>query len=318
MTPDALITFAGMDLFWMLLALAGGAFGAMIGANYAFGFTGLTILTGFAIGAATGNTAFLDWVSFGPVFGPHIGFAGGVAGAAYAAKKGYMPSGRDVNTQLVGFGKPDILLVGAVFGLGGYIFKSLVSLIPWFGSHTDAVALTVVTSGIVARLMFGKTGVFHKLTAPEGDKRWLDWQETPGQLLTVSGFASLLASGAAVMLVGYLAPLAADAAFVQNNAQIIPFSISSVCIFFVAMGYKFPVTHHMTIIAGLAAIQFLTITGSGFAAVLIGTCFGVVSGFAGEYAARWTNAHGDTHIDPPAAVIWFMTTAVWGSVLIFS
>ncbi len=31
MTPDAVFTFANMDLFWLLLAFAGGAFAAMIG-----------------------------------------------------------------------------------------------------------------------------------------------------------------------------------------------------------------------------------------------------------------------------------------------
>ncbi|WP_076464168.1 hypothetical protein [Actinomyces mediterranea] len=311
MTPDALITFANMDAFWLLLALAGGAFGAMIGANFAFSFTGVTILLGFGVAAATGSTAALDYVSFGPVFGPHIAFAGGVAAAAYAAKKGYLTAGgKDVNSPLAGLGRPDVLLVGAAFGAGGYIFQKLVALIPWFGSHTDSVAFTVVCSGILVRIMFGKTGVFHSITEPEGTTRWLDWQERPGQLLAVSGFSGLLAAGIATMLVGYVAPNSANPAAIVANAQVIPFAISAVCIFFVAMGMKFPVTHHMTITAGLAAVLFFNATGSGFIAVLVGALFGVIAGFAGEYAARLAYAHGDTHIDPPAAVIWLMNTLV--------
>ena len=72
MTPDAVFTFANMDVFWLLLAFAGGAFAAMIGPNFAFAFTGVSILVGFSVTAATGNTMFLDYISFGPVFGPHI------------------------------------------------------------------------------------------------------------------------------------------------------------------------------------------------------------------------------------------------------
>ncbi len=310
MTPDAVFTFASnFDLYWLLLAAAGGVFGTMIGANYAFSFTGVTILLGFGVAAATGNTMVLDYVAFGPAFGPHIAFAGGVAAAAYAARKGYLASGgKDVNSPLAGLGKPDVLLVGAAFGMGGYIFQRIVTHIPWFGTHTDTVAFTVITSGVLVRIMFGRTGVFHAITKPEGATRWLDWQETPGQLLTVSAFAGLFASGIATMLVGYIAPLSKNGNVIVANAQTIPFAISALCIFFVAGGLRFPVTHHMTISAGLAAVITFNNTGSGLAAILVGTIFGVIAGFAGEYAARWTYAHGDTHIDPPAAVIWLMNT----------
>ncbi|MDK8299639.1 MAG: hypothetical protein QP772_01915 [Actinomycetaceae bacterium UMB1218B] len=310
MTPDAALAIgSNMNLFWLLMAAAGGVFGTMIGANYAFSFTGVTILLGFGVAAATGSTTVLDYVSFGPAFGPHIAFAGGVAAAAYAAKKGYLKSGgKDINSPLAGLGKPDVLLIGALFGVGGYLFQKLVALVPWFGTHTDSVAFTVVCSGILVRVVFGKTGVFHSITKPEGTTRWLDWQETPGQLLTVSAFAGLFASGIATMLVGYIAPNSANGDVIIANAQAIPFGISALCIFFVAGGLKFPVTHHMTISAGLAAVLFFNATGSGMLAVLVGTCFGVLAGFAGEYFARWTYAHGDTHIDPPAGVIWLMNT----------
>ncbi|QPK80894.1 hypothetical protein G7Y41_07535 [Schaalia sp. ZJ405] len=319
MTPDAVFTFANMDLFWLILALAGGAFGAMIGANFAFAFTGVTILVGFAVLVTTGSSAFLDYVSFGPVFGPHIAFAGGVAAAAYAARKNVLDGGgKDVNSPLAGVGRPDVLWVGALFGLGGYVFHKLIVMIPWFGTHTDSVAFTVVCSGILARIIFGKSSVFHKITAPTDDARWLDWQEKPAQLTTVGLFASMLAAGAAVMLRGYIAPASANPDAVAANVQVIPFAISALCIFFVAMGWRFPVTHHMTITAALAASIYFPIVGSGLVAVLIGTVFGIVAAFAGEYFARWTYAHGDTHIDPPAGVIWFMNTLAVGSAALFA
>ena len=320
MTPDSVFTFASsMDLFWLVLALAGGAFAAMIGPNFAFAFTGVSILVGFAVAATTGSTIYLDYVAFGPVFGPHIAFAGGVGAASYAARKGLLPGGgRDINSPLAGLGRPDVLVVGALYGVGGYVLHKLIVLIPWFGGHTDSVALTVVTSGIVARIMFGKTPVFHAPTPPEGTTRWLDWQEKPLQLLTVSGFASLFASGVAAMLVGYIAPASANPQAIINNAQVVPFAFSALCIFFVAMGMRWPVTHHMTITAGLAAVVFFQITGSGLTAVAIGTVFGIIAGFGGELLARLFYAHGDTHIDPPAGIIWIMNTAVVSTAALFS
>ncbi|MDO4258535.1 MAG: hypothetical protein Q4C87_03330 [Actinomycetaceae bacterium] len=310
--PDTLVTAGNIDLFWLLAALAGGAFGAMIGANYAFAFTGVSILIGLGIAGGTGSSLVLDYVAFGPAWGPHVAFAGGVAAATYAAKKGYMEVAKDINAPLVGLGKPDVLLVGAVWGAGGYIFQKLITLIPWFGTNTDAVALTVVTSGILVRVVYGKTPVLHALTPPSDEARWLKWQETPGQLFTVSAFASLFAAGIATILVGYVAPNAPDPTVITNNAQALPFAFSSICIFFVAAGMKWPVTHHITITAGLAAAKFLPIVGNGFAAVLIGIVFGVIAGFACEYFARFFFNHGDTHIDPPAGIIWFMNTAVVG------
>ena len=97
-----------------------------------------------------------------------------------------------------------------------------------------------------------------------------------------------------------------------------PFAISALCIFFVAAGKRWPVTHHMTITAGLAAVLFFPITGSGVLAVLIGTVFGIIAGFGGELVARVFYAHGDTHIDPPAGIIWIMNTLVVVSAGLFA
>lgn len=305
MTPDVLFPIlSNTDVFWIILALAGGAFGAMIGGNYAFGFTGVSVLTGIAILAGTGNPMFIDYVAFGPFFGPHVAFAGGVAAAAYAANKGVHPNGgRDASLPLAGLGRPDVLMVGALFGAGGFIFQKLVALIPWFGSNTDSVAFTVCASAVLARVMFGKTPLFHAPTAPTAEANWLPWQESNGQIFTVSLFSSIIAAGT-TLIVGAYVPN------VEGSAPIVTFGVSAVCIFFVASGLKFPVTHHMTITAGVAAWTFFQISGSGVVALLVGVVFGVLAGFLGEYAARMFNGHGDTHFDPPAAAIWPMNTLI--------
>ncbi len=320
--PDATVMLGNIDLFWLVLALGGGAFGAMIGANNAFGFTGVSIILGLGVLAGTGSGIVLDYLAFGPVFGPHIAFAGGVAAAAYAGSRNLIEGGgKNVNSPLGGLGRPDVILVGALFGAGGFVVERLVQLIPWFGSNTDTVAFTVIVSAIVARLVFGKTGVFSKLTEPRDGARWLDWQEKPAQLFTIAILASVMASGLAMIVGSYIVPLAgADESWARmiDNAHVLPFAISAIVIFFVAAGVRMPVTHHMTIIAAFAAVTFLNISGNGFVGLLAGIFFGVVSGFLGEFMARLMYSNGDTHIDPPAAAIWVMNTFVAASALLFA
>lgn len=305
MTSD--ITFFGMDLFWLLAAAGGGFLGAALGANLAFGFTGISILVGIGVLAATGSDIVLSYVAFGPVFGPHIAFAAGVAAAAYAAKTGSLADtgrGKDLNTALAGLSRPDVLLVGAGFGVLGYIIQVLIAKIPWFGSHIDSVALTVLLSGIVARLAFGKSGVFNWWDLKSEATGWVPWQVQPKDYLTIGFLAGLFGAGSAVAL-------AVAVPEVAGVAQTLPFAVSAICIIIISMGVTVPVTHHMTIIAGLAAVKLMPMLGgSAVLALIVGTIFGIISAAVCEVMNRAMQAKGDTHIDPPAATIWVMTLVV--------
>jgi len=84
-------------LLLLITALAGGAFGAAIGALPAFIFTGFVVFLGEGLailnrGIASSAASDVGYVSvtgvigFGAITGPHIAFAGGVAASAYAAK----------------------------------------------------------------------------------------------------------------------------------------------------------------------------------------------------------------------------------------
>jgi len=59
------------DLLTLLIAAGGGFFGAAIGGLHAFIFTGFMVLVGSAIIMAGGSPEFLNYVAFGPAFGPH-------------------------------------------------------------------------------------------------------------------------------------------------------------------------------------------------------------------------------------------------------
>lgn len=154
-----------MNSIDILVAFGGGIFGAAIGALAAFEFVGLLVIAMAISQIVTGSATTFIQFPFG-VFGPHVGdFAAGVAATAYAAKKGKLASGRDITAGLSGLGAPDVLLVGGAFGAIGFVIAWLFNQVPTFSSGlawTDTVALTVVISGMIVRLMFGTTGLLGK------------------------------------------------------------------------------------------------------------------------------------------------------------
>lgn len=344
----------GIFIFGLVLALAGGAVGAAIGGNYAFVLTGFAVLASWGVFAATGSTFGFDYLAFGPFMGPHIAFGGGVAGAIYAAYRGYWEDGKDVNSPLAGLGRPDVILIGALFGALGYLCQIGLSKIPWFGTHTDSIALTVLLSGILARLVFGgasKKGLFkgslHNAEsfhegarglakiAPGTNGRWLEWQEKPGQLVTIGCFFGALAGGASLFLAANvgarLTELGFDNSLAASSANTFAFGISAVIILFLITNRNMPVQHHITNIAGLAAVQFFPVLmGKSFStftwtatstwdsrtwliavgAIALAALFGTMAGVFGELGARLWYNRGNSHIDPPAAAIWISNTIV--------
>lgn len=75
-------------------------------------------------------------------------------------KKGVSENGADIVSALAGLNKPDVLLVGGVFGVIGYLFKELVIANLFAGTIsprliTDAPGITVFCSAILVRLIFG-------------------------------------------------------------------------------------------------------------------------------------------------------------------
>src|SRR6056297_380933 len=161
------------DAFVLLLiaALAGGAFGAALGALPSFIFTGFVVFLGEGVsilqrevGAIEGIPAnelgagITGTIGFGAVTGPHIAFAGGVAATAYAGRRypEMEPAGWDYHfgkNILYAFGtKPDILAVGAVFGVVGMLITQVAG---GLGVPTDGIALSVVATAFLARLPFG-------------------------------------------------------------------------------------------------------------------------------------------------------------------
>lgn len=276
------------SLVSLVVAMAAGVFGVAIGALPAFIFVGLLIFLGLGIGGD--GFPFLGAVAFG-AFGPHVGgFASGVAAAAWAGSRGKLASGRDIVTAGCGLNEPMALVIGVVFGAIGYLINWLFNLVGF--AWTDTIALTVVTSAIIARLAFGKSGVFGK--APQGKSRlarpaagseWLPWQCDTPQLIIIGLGAGLFSA--------YIANLVDGGVFIG-------FAISAISLVFLQTGFKVPVTHHITLTAAVAAAA----SGS----LIWGALFGLIAAFLGEFFSRLFLVYGDTHIDPPACAIATLTS----------
>jgi len=276
-----------MSLATILAAFGGGVLGTGFGALTAFALVGLFGLIGIAIQAAGGGTAWNDFLTFGPVWAPAMGgFAAGVAGAAYAASKGKLEKGNDIVTPVYSTGSGDALLVGGVFGVIGHVLVWLlgqVGIAPW----TDAVALVVVLSAIIVRLIWGKLGITG--SCPAGENRYAAVGDNP--LMKV-----VLGAGVGLMSAYLFQVLGAD-----NGGVLAGFCISAVSLLFLQCGFGVPVTHHITLPAAVAA----SFAGGS---LIWGAIFGLLGVFIGDFMGCTFNSYGDTHIDPPACTIAVLTT----------
>jgi len=283
-----------LDWVTVCAAFGGGMWGAALGAVPAFVFTGVLALLG-AAAVASGHKELVD-VAFGPVFGPHVSFGGGVAAAAYAASRGKIPTGRDIASSLMALKSVDVLLIGGLFGVAGLLLNwalGLVGIAKW----TDSIALTVIISNIGARLIWGKTSVFGTVSSADGRRfrpddsaTWLPWQQN---------FSHVLAIGLAV---GLASAYLASHSGLSAGADALAFGIATSVLIFLLMDRKVPVTHHIALPAAVGVLH-----GAGF---LGGVMCGVAGAVAGEIGSRVFLIHGDTHIDPPAVGIAVVVCAL--------
>lgn len=277
----------------LLLSFVGGVLGAAIGGAPAFVFTGILTLIGVSVAAGGGGRDFLTHVTFGPMLGPHVCFAAGAAAAAYAARRGKHPTGRDIARPLVGLDSIDVLLAGGAFGVLGHLVNTgltAAGLGPW----TDTVALSVFLSGLAARLTCGRTGVFGKVRSggrrfhPDENACWLRFQEGFAKLVTL-GLTLGLCSAALARFLGQ-----------DRGGDVLGFGLAAVLLLLLQAGFPCPLWHHVALTAGMA---FLLSSN-----LLVSAAVGLAAALLGELYSRLFLIHGDTYVDPPAAAIATLNT----------
>ena len=304
-----------IELVALVGAMGGGAFGAAIGGQPAFIFTGFAVLVGSAAALAGAKYDFLTNIAFGPVFGPHISFAGGVAACAYAARRGVFDTGRDIATPLAGTARPDALLVGAVFGAGGYVVQKVLADVleksdgvAW----TDTIALTVTISAFVVRFMFGRKGPLGEPTGEAVDRPRLTISSDAVWVRHQGEWRMTVAMGltAGILSAYAMTSIASTSLDLATTVVALAFGFSAVSLLFLQFDQPGPVTHHMTLPAAVAATTVLAAGGAPGLALAMGAAAGLAGALVGELAARLFLIHGDTHIDPPAIAIFVLNTLI--------
>ncbi len=295
-----------VSILYVIAAFGGGMFAAAIGGVPAFILTGVFSILGSAAGmcgAAEASNLLLNYFAFGPFFGPHIAFAGAVAGSALAKKKGILEDGADIITPLAGLNDPSVLLVGGVFGVIGCLFKELVIANLFAGTIsnrlvTDAPGITVFFSAILARLVFGgelRTGTE---VISKGNALATTVAIGIGYSIMVGGlFVAAIAAGFPVEAFGGCYP------------QMI-FGIAAIGLAFATMGHAYYGCHHIVIIAAEAAVQSYATTGNLYIALVMSVIFGTISGLICDMEGKLINSGKDSHIDGPACAILIMTFVI--------
>lgn len=285
-----------MDILALVAAFGGGVIGAYMGALPVFIMTGLFALAG-GIATAAGAPADIavGALAFGSFVGPHIAFAGGVAAAGYAGKKGKISSGCDILSPLNGTGAPDVLVVGGIFGVLGFLICYFISLTP-VGPLTDLPGITVFILALVTRLLFGTTGLTGKYTG-EGPRAWM-----PDSTSTLYNIVLGGGIGIAVSFVPASLYVAGASEAAMGIYPVICFGFAAITLVFTQTGFAMPATHHIIYPSAVAAVAGITALGP--VGALLGVFFGAFGAWLGAVAGNIFNSHCDTHIDPPATAIF--------------
>jgi len=318
----------------VVAGLAGGMLGGAIGALPSLSLAGFVII----IGEATAGLLSLDGeattvevlgveaapldaigltgtVGFGPVLGPHVAFAGGVAAAAYVGRKETFDTSFRYH-QAKQIAKPpgtdpSRLLVGGAFGLLGVVLARLAA---GLGVPVDPVMLAIVVSALVHRVAFGYplVGRVRNLNRSVLDMSPFERGERWGQegYETSQGLAGRHVvevwlpdqyEWENVGVLGVAVGIASGYVAIVTGSPFLAFGIAAASLAFLASGlYSFPVTHHMALPASIAA---LAVDAEPLVALAVAAVFGVLGALAGELAQRTLYAHADTHLDPPAVSI---------------
>ena len=293
----AIEIWGGITVSLIIAAFAGGAFGAALGALPAFIFTGFMVVAGEAGNLVAGElaesgaieeavgTGVTGSVAFGPVFGPHVAFAGGAAAAAYAAKKGYMDTGFDYHeakniTFALGT-KPDVLIVGGAFGILGMAIRQVSA---GFGMPWDPIAMGVVLSALFHRLILGysligearkgllnmtpfereemRTATAAGGAAADGPESATDGGAVQADRLLVEPWLPHQYKWVNVAVLGLVTGILGGYTAIMTGSPFLAFGISAASLVFLNCGVEqIPVTHHMTLTSSTVALAAFAESG---------------------------------------------------------
>ena len=294
----------------VIVAFASGVVGSALGAVGAVVMTAVMALVGLVGNICGSDINLVNEIAFGMFLGPQVSFGPACCAAAYAKRRGYLESSKDIFTPLISLNHHDTLLVGGAFAvLGWYVNTGISALIP---GKIDSVALTVMVISIIAKVMFGGDGLRAAVgRVPKGAKRyslfckqvWLPYQTA------ACGVEMLLIGGCVGGISGYVVQLFSTISQETGNmaladASIFPiWAIAVICFLLNASGLSIPVFHHIGLVAGYAAQMVFNAGAGPERAILWGVAFGILSVYMGDLLAKTFMVFGEGFVDPPSMAI---------------
>jgi len=298
-----------MDFLVLLFSFCGGIIGAAFAPVTSFVVVGFTGLLG-VIAVISGSQ--FDWIGvipLGPLFGPNIAFVGGVAAAAFAGRKGFMETGKDIVKPLASLKKPSVLLVGGIFGILGYSVNHYIGIL--MPGKIDSLALTIVILGLLGKLIFSSQGIEGIVgKVPQEVKSvggrysvrssgvWLPWMNTAFEKAII---AIGIGGGSA-----YITYIMLQNPSTAPVAAFVGFFLSAASLIWLEFGHPIPVTHHITLCASYA-----TVASGGN--LIWGIAGALIAAFSADFLAKTFNTYGgDAHVDPPSMGIAFTSVLLLG------
>lgn len=295
-------------LFECVIAVIGGYVGASVSALGSFLIFGLLGAIGFFYLILMHDDSLISAVTGGVLFLPHVSFIGGAIAIAYARKIGIVECGKDVGRSAIQLQRWDILGVGALAGLLGYLVNRLLIVIT--NGYVDTIALTVVCIPLSLKYLWGLTktndceGSSHAVPSPF---RFFERLNKPlGKMLL-----SISMGVVAVLLV----LLFHGEEKTTHYSEILLFFLSAASLYLLFMNYAIPATHHLAAASGAVLTGWLTVNGmpvsaiSTIALIIWGVSFALFAMTSADFMKKLLYDEGDIHVDPPAMGI-VITTAV--------
>ncbi|HHY04714.1 MAG TPA: hypothetical protein GX534_05975 [Thermoanaerobacterales bacterium] len=266
-------------LILILTSFAGGVFGSMLGVIGSFSFFGAIATIGVA-SSILGSDIIIDKIAFGSYLGPHIAFASAVAALAYAGSIDLVDGSKDVLLPLYKTKRTGVMLVGGICGVVNLLIYLAVTKL---SMPIDNIALTVIISNIIARLLFNK----NRNNPSKDVKERISPKLENISLLIILGFIIGILSSYATKITGNV---------------LIGYSISAFTLIFMFFD-EIPPTHHVAIVSSYVV--------SATNSILAGGLVGIIAILLGEFLNRFFNTEADTYIDHPAATIAILSLIIF-------
>lgn len=298
-------------IFECVMALVGGFVGASVSALGSFLIFGLLGTIGFFYLITLGDNTLLLAVTGGVLFLPHVSFVGGAVAIAYARKQGVIECGKDIGRSALSLQRWDVLAVGAVAGLAGYLVNRFLGIFLYEG--VDTIALTVVLIPLILKYVWSLErtndceGSSHAVPSPF---RFFERLQKPLGKVALSVAMGVIAA--------LLVVIFHSAEETTHYSEMLLFFLAAASLYLLFMKYSIPATHHLAAASGAVLTSWLSENGMPteplFLLILFGwsTTFSLLAMSAADFLKRLFFDEGDIHVDPPAMGIVVTTLVAMG------